>query len=449
MKVLIVGNGGREHALAWKAAQSAYTTQVFVAPGNAGTAREQKVENINIEANDISGLVHFARQNKVELTIVGPETPLVEGIVDEFHRVNLTCFGPTKYAAQLEGSKVFTKEFLSKHNIPTAGYNTFTELTAATAYLKLAFLRGQKIVIKADGLAAGKGVFIIDNEEEAINTVKGMLEENQYGEAGKRVVIEEFLTGEEVSFICMVDGEHVLPLATAQDHKRLEDGDQGPNTGGMGAYSPAPLVTPEIQKRIMMHIIEPTVLGMAAEKHPYVGFLYAGLMIDEEGMPKVLEFNCRLGDPEAQCILMRLKSDLIELCQSTLKKRLNDTQAEWDNRAALSVVMASQGYPGEYLKDIMIHGLPEAELMEGKVFHAGTTEKGGQILTAGGRVLAPTAFGGSIAEAQKRAYEIVEKITWNDVHYRKDIGYRGIEKENNPNTNSKPTPFDPIKTLEK
>jgi phosphoribosylamine---glycine ligase len=425
MKILIIGNGGREHALAWKAAQSKTVTQVFVAPGNAGTAQEPKIENISIKVDEIAALVSFAQENAIDLTIVGPEAPLVAGIVDEFQKVNLPCFGPTQAAAQLEGSKIFTKDFLSRHHIPTAEYRHFTDIAQATAYIHQI---KAPLVVKADGLAAGKGVILAQSEEEAIAAVHNMLSDNQFGDAGQRVVIEEFLQGEEASFICLVDGEHILPLATSQDHKARDEGDKGPNTGGMGAYSPAPVVTPEVHARIMAQVIEPTVQGMAAEGHPYTGFLYAGLMIDGQGNPKVLEYNCRFGDPETQPILLRLQSDLIELCLAALDKRLHDIEAVWDERAALGVVLAAGGYPGNYEKGLVINGLSEAAQLDGKIFHAGTAEKGEKIVTAGGRVLCACALGETVAQAQKQAYALVEQINWTDMYYRTDIGYRALSR---------------------
>ncbi len=424
MKVLIIGSGGREHALAWKAAQSESVTRVFVAPGNAGTAREPKVQNIEISPTDIEQLTEFAQRNDIALTIVGPEAPLVMGVVDRFNEAGLRCFGPTRAAAQLEGSKRFAKEFLARHAIPTARHASFTDPTAATDYIRS---QGAPIVIKADGLAAGKGVVVAQTTEEAIEAVHDMLAGNAFGDAGHCVVIEEFLQGEEASFIVMVDGEHILPLATSQDHKPRDNGDKGPNTGGMGAYSPAPVVTAELHKRIMSQIIHPTVQGLASEGTPYTGFLYAGLMISPDGTPKVLEYNCRFGDPETQPILMRLRSDLISLCNSALDRRLHMTNAQWDSRSALGVVMAAGGYPGKYHKGDLITGLP-VDTPELKVFHAGTREVDGQIVTNGGRVLCVTALGETLAEAQQRAYQAVRKIQWDGVYYRTDIGYRALDK---------------------
>jgi phosphoribosylamine--glycine ligase len=425
MKILIIGSGGREHALAWKAAQSQKVDKIFLAPGNAGTALEAKLENIAIQVDDLDALVKFAQDNAIDLTIVGPEAPLVAGIVDKFQAVGLSIFGPTQAAAQLEGSKAFTKDFLARHNIPTASYEYFTEIEPAIAYIKQV---GAPIVVKADGLAAGKGVILADSEEDAIAAVEDMLGANAFGEAGHRVVIEEFLQGEEASFICMVDGEHILALATSQDHKARDNGDNGPNTGGMGAYSPAPVVTPEIHARIMAEVIEPTVRGMAAEGNPYTGFLYAGVMIDQQGTPKVLEYNCRFGDPETQPIMMRLRSDLVELCLASLEQRLDQVTAEWDSRAALGVVLAAGGYPAQYNKGDIINGLNEAAQLDGKVFHAGTAEQDGNIVTAGGRVLCACALGETVAEAQAKAYTIVKQINWYGVYYRTDIGYRALAR---------------------
>ncbi len=428
MKLLVIGSGGREHALAWKAAQSSSVEKVFVAPGNAGTATEAKLENVAIGVEEIDALVKFARDNAIAMTIVGPEAPLVIGVTNAFEAAGLRCFGPSEGAAQLEGSKAFTKDFLSRHNIPTADYQNFTETEPALAYLKE---KGAPIVIKADGLAAGKGVIVAMTQDEAETAVKDMLAGNAFGEAGHRVVIEEFLSGEEASFICMVDGKNILPMATSQDHKRVGEGDSGPNTGGMGAYSPAPVVTPEIHDRIMSEVIEPTVAGMAAEGNPYTGFLYAGLMIDASGTPKVIEYNCRFGDPETQPILMRLKSDLVELCNQALNGKLDQASAEWDERAALGVVLAAGGYPGSYGKGDVINGLAGADSADAKIFHAGTAEKNGQVVTAGGRVLCAAALGDSVSEAQAKAYELADKISWNGMFTRRDIGNRAIAREQN------------------
>ncbi len=424
MKILIIGSGGREHALAWKVAQSNQVQKVFIAPGNAGTAHEAKVENIPINVDNLKELISFAQENTIDLTIIGPEQPLVDGIVDKFQAVGLPCFGPTQAAAQLEASKAFTKDFLNRHNIPTAAYGNFTDIDEAIAYIHKI---GAPIVVKADGLAAGKGVILAKTQDEAIKAVRDMLAGNAFGDAGHRVVIEEFLQGEEASFICMVDGTHILPLATSQDHKARDNGDKGPNTGGMGAYSPAPVVTPEIHARIMAEIIEPTVRGMAAEGNSYTGFLYAGLMIDK-GNLKVLEYNCRLGDPETQPILSRLRSDLVELCLAALDQRLHKVQAEWDSRAALGVVLAAGGYPAQYEKGLVINGLSKAAKLDGKIFHAGTIEKDGKILTAGGRVLCACALGETISEAQSKAYALAKSIHWYGVYYRTDIGYRALTR---------------------
>ncbi len=426
MKVLVIGSGGREHALAWKAAQSPDVEQVFVAPGNAGTAREAKMENVAIGVEDIDGLIAFARDNGIGLTIVGPEAPLVIGVVDAFTEAGLRCFGPSQAAAQLEGSKAFTKDFLARHDIPTAAYGNFTDIDEALAYLKQ---QGAPIVIKADGLAAGKGVIVAMTEAEAEAAVRDMLAGNAFGEAGHRVVIEEYLEGEEASFIVMVDGEHVLPMATSQDHKRVGEGDTGPNTGGMGAYSPAPVVTAEVHQRIMDEVIMPTVRGMAAEGHPYTGFLYAGLMISADGAPRVIEYNCRFGDPETQPIMMRLKSDLVALCERALDGQLDSASAEWDTRAAMGVVLAAGGYPGDYNKGDAISGLDGADSDSAKIFHAGTAGKNGEVVTAGGRVLCATALGTSVSEAQQRAYQLADKISWDGMFMRRDIGYRAIARE--------------------
>ncbi|HSW51613.1 MAG TPA: phosphoribosylamine--glycine ligase [Sulfuricaulis sp.] len=425
-RVLVIGGGGREHALAWKIAQSPKVAKVLVAPGNAGTAREPRCENVAVAAEDVDGLLRFAQQNKVDLTVVGPEAPLVLGVVDKFRAAGLRIFGPTRDAAQLEGSKAFTKDFLARHQIPTAAYGNFTDVAAAEAYIKKA---GAPIVIKADGLAAGKGVIIAQTVDEALAAVRDMLAGNAFGEAGHRVVVEEFLTGEEASFIVMVDGEHILPLATSQDHKRVGDGDTGPNTGGMGAYSPAPVVTPAMHARIMREVIEPTVRGMSQEGHPYTGFLYAGVMIAPDGTPRVLEYNCRFGDPETQPVMLRLKSDFVELIEAAIDGRLDTVQAHWDRRAALGVVMAAGGYPGSYRKNDVIHGLPGKAESDRKVFHAGTALKDGAVVTSGGRVLCVTALGDTVSAAQQHAYQLVGQIRWSGAQYRHDIGYRAIARE--------------------
>ncbi len=427
MNVLIIGGGGREHALAWKASLSPKADKVFVAPGNAGTAHEPKMENVPIQADDVDGLLSFAQTNHIGLTIVGPEVPLVLGVVDSFRAAGLRCFGPSKAAAQLEGSKAFTKDFLARHKIPTASYGVFTDVDEAEHYIRQ---QGTPIVVKADGLAAGKGVIIAMTEAEALAAVRDMLAGNAFGDAGHRVVVEEFLEGEEASFIVMVDGEHILPLATSQDHKAALDGDTGPNTGGMGAYSPAPVVTPEIHMRIMREVITPTVKGMAAEGNPYTGFLYAGVMVSPTGYVKVLEYNCRFGDPETQPIMLRLKTDIITLCEAGLDGELNQVQAAWDPRAALGVVLAAGGYPGEYRKGDVIKGLDKVAGKEGaKVFHAGTQEVDGKAVTSGGRVLCVTALGHSVSEAQERAYQLVDKISWKGMSCRRDIGHRAIARE--------------------
>lgn len=426
MQVLIIGGGGREHALAWKAAQSPRVDKVFVAPGNAGTALETKVENVPIAVQDVSELVAFAQAEHIDLTIVGPEAPLVAGVVDAFHGEGLRCFGPNRAAAQLEGSKAYAKDFLARHCIPTAAYRNFTDVDAAVSYIRE---RGAPIVVKADGLAAGKGVILAKTEDEAIAAVREMLSDNAYGAAGHRVVIEDFLNGEEASFIVMVDGEHVLPMATSQDHKARDDGDRGPNTGGMGAYSPAPVVTPAVHTRIMREVVEPTVRGMAADGIPYTGFLYAGLMINLDGTPRVLEFNCRFGDPETQPIMMRLRSDLVDLCEAAMDGQLDRIKAHWDPRPALGVIMAAGGYPSVYRKGDIINGLPVMETADTKVFHSGTAEKDGQIITAGGRVLCACALGDTVYQAKLRAYDLVHQIRWDDAYYRSDIGYRAIARE--------------------
>ena len=425
MNVLIIGSGGREHALAWKVAQDPRIEKVFVAPGNAGTATEAKCENVDIDVLALEQLADFAAAN-VSLTIVGPEVPLVAGVVDLFRSRNLRCFGPTKGAAQLGGSKAFTKDFLARHNIPTADYQNFTEVEPALAYLQEV---GAPIVIKADGLAAGKGVIVAMTLQEAEDAVRDMLAGNAFGEAGSRVVIEEFLDGEEASFIVMVDGKNVLPMATSQDHKRVGDADTGPNTGGMGAYSPAPVVTAEVHQRVMDLVIWPTVNGMAAEGNVYTGFLYAGLMIDKAGNPKVIEFNCRFGDPETQPIMLRLQSSLVLLIEAAFAEALDKVEAQWDPRPSLGVVLAAGGYPADYAKGDVINGLDQAAALPGKVFHAGTALKDGQIITSGGRVLCATAMGDSVSQAQQQAYALAKQIDWNGCFYRNDIGYRAIARE--------------------
>jgi phosphoribosylamine---glycine ligase len=423
MKILIVGSGGREHALAWKVKQSPKVKKVFVAPGNAGTALEAGVKNIGIPATDILELVAFAQKEQIDLTIIGPEVPLTMGIVDSFQQAGLKCFGPNAQAAQLEGSKSFCKEFMVRHGIPTAKYQSFTNTDQAISFIQS---QGAPIVVKADGLAAGKGVVVAQTEQEAITAIEDMLSGNVFGSAGSRVVIEEFLQGEEASFIVIADGKQALAMATSQDHKARDNNDLGPNTGGMGAYSPAPVVTAEIHKRIMAEVIEPTLAGMAADGNPYVGFLYAGLMISPDGTIKVLEYNCRFGDPETQPILMRLKSDLVDLCEAALAEKLDTALAEWDERVALGVVMAAGGYPDFYQQGLIISGLPNQESEGLKVFHAGTQQQGESVLTAGGRVLCVCALGDTIREAQSKAYELIKDIHWENAFYRTDIGYKAI-----------------------
>jgi len=427
MNILIIGGGGREHALAWKVAQSPLVERVFVTPGNAGTALEPRLTNVPIAAEAIDALLAFAQNQAIDLTIVGPETPLVLGIVDSFTAVGLKCLGPSQEAAQLEGSKSFSKAFLARHAIPTAAYGAFSELQPALDYLHRV---GAPIVVKADGLAAGKGVVLAEDLASAEAAVRAMLSGQSFGAAGQRVVIEEFLRGEEASFIALVDGTHILPLASSQDHKAVGDGDSGPNTGGMGAYSPAPVVTPEIHARVMREVMEPTVRGMAAEGRPYRGFLYAGLMIGADGTPKVLEFNCRCGDPETQPILLRLRSDLVPLCLAAVDGRLDQVGADWDPRAALGVVLAAGGYPDHYAKGYPISGLPQEPSTDSKVFHAGTAlAEDGRVVTSGGRVLCATALGTSVAEAQQHAYALAEGIQWQDRYCRWDIGYRAVARE--------------------
>jgi phosphoribosylamine--glycine ligase len=424
---LIIGSGGREHALAWKCAQSNKIDIVFVAPGNAGSGNEPSVENVALDISNFDALTDFAKENDVGLTIIGPEAPLVDGIVDAFQVQELACFGPSKGAAQLEGSKAFTKDFLARHNIPSAAYKKFTEVDPALAYVRE---QGTPIVIKADGLAAGKGVIIAQTQDEAYTTIRDMLSGNSFGEAGHLIVVEEFMQGEEASFIALVDGSHALPFATSQDHKARDDGDTGPNTGGMGAYSPAPVVTTEIHDRIMQEVIMPTVNGMAAEGNTYTGFLYAGLMIGEDGAPKVVEYNCRFGDPEAQPIMMRLQSDLVELCQAALAGELDKTSIDFDTRASIGVVLAAGGYPADYAKGMPISGLDaDRDSATCKIFHAGTKAVGDDIVTNGGRVLCATALGENVTLAQASAYQLVEQINWEAMYYRKDIGHRAIVRE--------------------
>jgi phosphoribosylamine--glycine ligase len=425
MKILIVGNGGREHALAWRCAQGAKVTEVLVAPGNAGTAGEARVRNVNVAAADIAGLMQLAQDEKVDLTIIGPEGPLVMGVVDAFKIAGLHCFGPSRAAAQLEGSKAYCKEFLERHRIPTAAYRTFGREDFDEDWLRA---QTPPIVIKASGLAAGKGVVIAESVEEALRTVEEMFS-GRLGEAGETVVIEEFLQGEEASFIVIADGTHAVPCASSQDHKRLRDGDAGPNTGGMGAYSPAPVVTAAVHERVMREVIHPTLKGLARDGTPYTGFLYAGLMIDREGAPRVIEFNCRFGDPEAQAVLIRLRSDLPALCLAALEGRLASEYIEWDPRAALGVVMAAPGYPGKLELGSPISGLERASQLPGKVFHAGTAAQGGQLLTSGGRVLCAVGLGERVAQAQRAAYDLIECIRFPGAQFRHDIGYRAIARE--------------------
>ncbi len=426
MNVLVIGSGGREHALAWKAAQTQGIGTVFVAPGNAGTALEPCMKNVPLDPMNFSRLAQFAQQNDVALTIVGPEAPLVEGIVDYFSARKLRCFGPSSGAAQLEGSKSFTKDFLARHNIPTGAYATFTEVEPAKTYVKQ---QGAPIVVKADGLAAGKGVIVAETVEQAEAAITDMLADNRFGDAGARVVIEEFLAGEEASFIVIADGKNALPMATSQDHKRVGEGDTGPNTGGMGAYSPAPVVTPDVHERVMREIIEPTIAGMAAEGNDYIGFLYAGLMISPDGAPKVIEYNCRFGDPETQPIMMRLQSDLVALCNAALDGELANARADWDSRSAVGVVLAAGGYPESYNKGETIHGLNSDFADNVKVFHAGTAFNDNQIVTNGGRVLCVTALGDSVKDAAEDCYKAADNIAWSDQLKRRDIAWRAIERE--------------------
>ena len=426
MNILVLGSGGREHALAWKIAQDENVTQVFVAPGNAGSATEPKCKNVALDILDNPAIIAFAQANQVDLVIVGPEAPLVNGVVDACRAADVKIWGPTQFAAQLEGSKAFAKHFLKRHNIPTAFYDVFTDVAAAKAYVEK---NGAPIVIKADGLAAGKGVIVAMTNQEAFEAIDDMLSGNKFGDAGSRVVVEQFLDGEEASFICMIDGHNILPMATSQDHKRIFEADQGPNTGGMGAYSPAPVVTADVFDKVMKEVMRPTVDGMAADGHAYTGFLYAGLMIDEQGQPRVIEFNCRFGDPETQPIMMRLKSSLVELVEAGIKGQL-PAQAEWDARKTVGIVLAAEGYPETVRKGDVISGL-DTVMTDAKVFHAGTTNnEKGQVITAGGRVLCVTALGDTIGEAQAKALALCEKVTFDGAQYRKDIGYRAIAREN-------------------
>jgi phosphoribosylamine--glycine ligase len=426
MKILIVGSGGREHALAWKCAQSPLVSEVLVAPGNAGTALEPRVRNVAVVAEDIANLIVLAQNENVDLTIIGPETPLVAGIADRFAENGLRCFGPSAKASQLEGSKAFTKDFLDRYGIPTAKYRNFDDLPAALSYIRA---QGAPIVIKADGLAAGKGVVVAQSLAQAEAAATDMLEAGGFGVAGRKIVVEEFLQGEEASFIVITDGSNVLPLATSQDHKARDEGDTGPNTGGMGAYSPAPVVSAEIEKRILNEVIHPTLAGLRNESITYLGFLYAGLMIAPDGTPKVIEFTCRLGDPETQPILARLNSDLIAMCEAALDGSLAEYEASWDARAALGVVMAAGGYPAKYAKGKMISGLPAADLRATKVFHAGTMLRDHSVCTSGGRVLCVVGLGNSVANAREAAYDQVHRIHWEDVYYRNDIGHRALARE--------------------
>jgi len=425
MKVLVIGSGGREHALAWKLRQSPRVSEVIVAPGNAGTALEPNVRNVPVAITDIDGLLQLAKVENVDLTVVGPEGPLVDGLVDRFRNEGLRCFGPRKIAAQLEGSKAFAKDFLVRHNIPTARHATFDDLNSALAHVRA---RGAPIVIKADGLAAGKGVVVALTQADAEQTLHDMLGAHMLGAASSKVVIEEFLTGEEASYIVLCDGRNAVPLATSQDHKRRDDGDFGPNTGGMGAYSPAPVVTPEVDQRVLREVIEPTLAGMAAEGAPFIGFLYAGLMIDAHGAPRVIEYNVRLGDPETQPIMLRLKSDLVDLVDAALDGRLDRISVSWDQRCALGVVLAAQGYPGKVRTGDAIHGHDGAFGPEVKVFHAATKVEGGEVRSCGGRVLTVCALGGDIAKAQARAYAAAKQIRFDGMFYRRDIGHRAIER---------------------
>ena len=426
MKILVIGGGGREHALAWKLAQSPRVSEILVAPGNAGTATETKCRNVDVAVSDIDGLLALALREGVELTVVGPEIPLVAGVVDRFREAGLRIFGPTAAAAQLEGSKAYAKEFLARHAIPTAHYAVFTDVEPALAYLHQ---HGAPIVVKADGLAAGKGVIVATTLAEAADAVRDMLSGNAFGAAGARVVIEEFLDGEEASFISMVDGAHALPMATSQDHKRVGDGDTGPNTGGMGAYSPAPVVTPAVHARVMREIVEPTVRGMIADGAPFTGFLYAGLMIDADGAPKVIEFNVRFGDPETQPVMLRLRSDLVDLIDAALAQRLDSIEADWDPRPSLGIVMAAANYPETPRSGDVIDGLAAEPAPGSKVFHAGTRLRDGVVVTAGGRVLTACALGDSIVDAQQRAYAATAPIRWDGEFHRADIGWRAIARE--------------------
>lgn len=426
MKILVIGGGGREHALTWKLSQSPKVSKIYIAPGNAGTAKENKSENITIEAEDITSLKNFAQEKAIDLTIVGPEAPLVAGIVDEFNSASLAIYGPTAATAELEGSKAFAKKFMQENGIPTGSYAVFTDYQAAEEYISAQTF---PIVIKADGLAAGKGVVIAENKQQALQCAEHMLSGSSFGDAGHRIVVEEFIQGEEASFICMVDGKNILPLASSQDHKARDEGDKGPNTGGMGAYSPAPIVDKDMHAKILNTVIKPVVEGFANQGTPYVGFLYAGVMINTDLTPYVLEFNCRFGDPETQPILMRMQSDFAELCLAGTNQKLDQQAIEWDSRVALGVVLAAGGYPENYTKGETIQGLPNDTRTQ-KVFHAGTKLKDGNVVTNGGRVLCATALGKDIAEAQKHAYQLTSEISWSNMFYRKDIGHKAIMKNN-------------------
>ena len=426
MKVLVVGGGGREHALAWALAKSDRVESVLVAPGNAGTATEPKVENVPVGAEDIDGLLELARTAQIDLTVIGPEAPLVAGIVDRFKKHGLKCFGPTASGARLEGSKAYTKDFLERYNIPTAGYANFSDIDAALAHIETCNI---PTVVKADGLAAGKGVIIAHTREEAVAAVNLVMNDRAFGEAGNEVVIEDFLTGEEASFMAIIDGEDILPLATSQDHKARDDGDKGPNTGGMGAYSPAPVIDDAMTERVMADVMRPTVEGLKADGEHYTGFLYAGLMIGEDGVPRVLEFNCRMGDPETQPILFRLKTDLVDLIEAALDGNLGNTAAEWEDRSSLGVVLAAGGYPDSYNKGDVISGLDADSDADVKIFHAGTRRTGEGVVTSGGRVLCAVALGDSVADAQAKAYDLVDAINWDKVYFRRDIGYRAVARE--------------------
>jgi phosphoribosylamine--glycine ligase len=425
VKVLVVGGGGREHALAWSLAQSDRVESVLVAPGNAGTAAESGVENVPVGAEDINGLLELAKTAQIDLTVIGPEAPLVAGIVDRFTKHGLKCFGPTASGARLEGSKAYTKDFLERYNIPTAGYANFTEINAALAHVETCNI---PTVVKADGLAAGKGVIIAHTREEAAAAVNRVMSDRAFGEAGNQIVIEDFLRGEEASFMAIIDGDDILPLATSQDHKARDEGDKGPNTGGMGAYSPAPVIDDAMAEKIMADVMRPTVNGLKTDGEHYTGFLYAGLMIGDDGVPRVLEFNCRMGDPETQPILFRLKTNLVDLIEAALNGKLADAKADWDPRPSLGVVLAAGGYPDSYNKGDPISGLDADSHNDRKIFHAGTKATAAGVVTAGGRVLCAVALGNDVADAQTKAYELVDKINWDNIYYRRDIGYRAVKR---------------------